>query len=394
MHRPSTTSRTSTARRGRRGVLTLALLMLVAVGILLAALALDWAYLVLMQRSLQQRTDALALAGAPELLDQQQLENAGATSRRDQRDDVRMARVTADEWRVFNNRAAAARFRLDLADLALSTGYVADIASTSAASFFDSSQPLIGPGSSHNTLCVRAIRKPGGRNPVGRLLGQWAGLGPVEVSAHSYATLDNRVIGFQPTAEAPSPVVPLAIDVNAWNGPHGADKNQNGVKELEIRLRSPQTAATVPNAAVVSFFGGLNLPVALRQTSAGVHAGDLASPEYVLGPATATAHLPLAGTQRINSGATSSLQVRLQQLAASQAVRAFPLYTSQGATASLFPVVGFVAARITAARVAEGRLVVEIEPAYLVHFTAWTTGVSDPLAAQANLYIHKLRLVR
>lgn len=394
MSHPRPTTRTAVIPRDRRGVLTLALLFVVAVGILMAALALDWAYLVLVQRSMQQRTDALALAGAPELLDQQLLEDAAATPHRDQRDDVRLARMAADEWRVLNNRAAAGRFRLDLADLELTTGHVNDLAQTSRDGFFAADGPLVGSGPLHNTLCVRAVRKPSGRNPVGRLLGQFAGLGAVEVSAQSYAALDDRVIGFQPTPTSPAPLAPLAIDAGAWNGPHGADKNNSGVRELEIRLRSTQTSASPPNAAVVSFYGGVNLPVALRQMNDGVRSGDLAAPHYEVGPATPTHRLPLAGTQRISASQTASLQARWQQLAAARAVRAFPLYDGQSATGSQFPIVGFVAAQVTAARVAEGRLVVELEPAHLVHFTAWTAAAADPLAAQANLYIHKLRLVR
>lgn len=394
MHHTHTTTRLHSTQRRRRGALTLALLLLVALGVLMAAVALDWAYLVLVQRSMQQRTDALALAGAPELLDQQMLEDAGAVPHRDQRDDAQMARVAADEWRVLNNTVANGRFRLDLADLQFNTGHVGDVTQTSRPQFFDPGQPLLGNGPVHNALLVRAVRKPSGRNPVGRLLGQFAGLGAVEVSAQSYAALDSRVIGFQPTPEAPAPVVPLAIDVNAWNAAHGADKNYNHVRELEVRLRSTQANAAAPNAAVVSFYGGFNLTTALRQTGDGVRPGELAAPNFALGPATVAQPMPLAGAAQLNSTATTSLKNRLQQLAASRAVRAFPLYASQGAPTAQFPIVGFVAAQVTAARVAEGRLVVELEPAYLIHFTAWTTAPNDPVNAQANLYIHKLRLVR
>lgn len=390
-HRSATTRRRHAARRG---ALTLALLLLTAIGILMAAVALDWAYLTLVQRAMQQRTDALALAGAPELLDEHLLYDADATPRRDQRDDARHAQAAADEWRALNNRAAAGRFRLDLADLQMNPGCVADVAQTGSPNFFDAHWPLEGAGPMHNAFQVGAVRRPSGRNPVGRLLGQFAGLGAVEVSARSVAALDNRVIGFQPTADAAAPVVPLAIDITTWNGPHGQDRNGNGVRELTVRLRSTQTSATPPNAAAVSFYGGFDLATALRQTTHGAAPGDLPAPDHWLGPATAAAPLPLAGTQRLTTAQTNGLLARFQSLATAQTVRAYPLYTAQGASGSRFPVVGFVAARVTRAQVAEGRLSLELEPAYLIHFTAWTAPAGDPIGPTANPYIHKLRLVR
>ena len=58
------------------------MLMLLVIFILLAAWVLDWVYLVLVQRNMQQRMDLVALAGTPALLDEDLLRDAaGAPSR-------------------------------------------------------------------------------------------------------------------------------------------------------------------------------------------------------------------------------------------------------------------------------------------------------------------------
>ena len=57
---------------------------------------------------------------------------------------------------------------------------------------------------------------------------------------------------------------------------------------------------------------------------------------------------------------------------------------------------GFVACVVLGAGVVDHRLVVRVEPCYLIHHTLWTVSPSEFEIGnpERNLYLHKLRLTR
>ena len=146
----------------------------------------------------------------------------------------------------------------------------------------------------------------------------------------SYATLDNLVVGFRPTADTPSPVMPLAIRAEGLGV--GAESGQQ-------RQRDPRNALAAsggPPADDRSFRRSPmppccstadRRPTALAaQVTCGVFPGDLPYSGGVLGPATPARPFPVAGSQVADAGdpLTATLQAALQQVVGRK--RAFPLY--------------------------------------------------------------------
>ncbi len=79
----------------------------------------------------------------------------------------------------------------------------------------------------YNTLEVLAAANLGGVNPLTWLLNV-SGVGPGALSVTARAALDNLLVGFQPASERRSPIVPLAIDVQAWKNGRTQDKFPSG----------------------------------------------------------------------------------------------------------------------------------------------------------------------
>src|SRR4051812_30918002 len=87
-------------RRERRGVIGASFMWFFVIGLLVAALVANWAWLVLVQRNMQERADAMALAAAPALLDEDLLRDEAA----DPSDDVSDAQQSVEKYRDLNNQ--------------------------------------------------------------------------------------------------------------------------------------------------------------------------------------------------------------------------------------------------------------------------------------------------
>ena len=62
--------------RNHRGLVTIVALFLVFLIVILTAIVVNWSFLVLVNRDMQHKCDAMALAAAPELLDVRMLQDA------------------------------------------------------------------------------------------------------------------------------------------------------------------------------------------------------------------------------------------------------------------------------------------------------------------------------
>ncbi len=380
-------------RPARRGVFTVALLLVLAVAILLAATSLYWAQLVFVQRSFQARADLMAVAGAPLLLEPAALADASTVVHR-VAVGTSSAQAEVHLVREENNTFAPPRLRLGVADVVVTAGRLADAHLSRQATGFQPAA-LIPSTSELNALRVRVASTTGRANPLGRWFGSLVARLPAQVTAEACASLDNLVVGFRPTARANAPVVPVAIDADAWSRGRTQDLDRNGVNEIELRLKSSQAGATAANAAVVSFAGQLAWNRALAQVKTGVAHIDLPTLAPGLGPATLGHPLLVKGTSQVAQSLTQQLATALGELAVDPtAARVFPLYDARRSSASQLALVGFVGGRIERVAQQAGRLVVRVEPAYVIHFTAWTSSANDPLGPDANRYVFRVGLAR
>jgi len=257
---------------------------------------------------------------------------------------------------------------------------------------------------------VECRRSAADGHPVRYLLNIGGRERTADVLGGSFATLDNRVIGFRPTATANSPVVPIAILADAWNSdrPAGPDNHPNtapggnGIRELQLRLARSATNATDANAVLTFFDGSIDVSKLTGQIVAGLCAGDL-PPNGRLGPITATAPLSLPAIQWVNPVSYPSLNGDLADALGAVAIsttptRVFPLYSGFTDTPPLddgrgvAQLVGFVAATVYGATVdtANNRLTAIIEPCFIVNHTTWTASPNHASQPGRNTYIHKL----
>lgn len=390
-------------RHPRRGAVTLLAVWVLVIFLLIAAWVLNYNFLVLVNRNMQQKSDAVALAAAAALLDEDLLRDYPSPPVPDQTDDFAQAQDVAQQYRRLNNRAQSAAFWLHPGDMVVESGFVSDVTGGSPYRF-DRSIPLDAPDPPHNTLHVCCRRPAEGNHPVRYILDLFHGNGPraVDVLGGAYATLDNLLIGFRPTATARSPVMPMAVDASAWVSERatGGDANANNVREMVLRLDSPNDDPTADENAVLIFYDGtIDVSVLATQIAGGLTAGDL-PPEGVLGPVTPKAPLWAAAVRQVDTAAYPGLNDDLAHLidklsTAGEMKRVFPLYdtfTDPSQQAGAARLVGFVAARILDAVVEDDRLTVSVEPCFVIHSTCWTTSPDHPAEPERNIYIHKLRL--
>ena len=84
---------------------------------------------------------------------------------------------------------------------------------------------------SPTSVVVRGLHSRSRNNPVATLLNGATGNVGADVSALSEASIDNRIIGFQPLAGVPIPALPLAILENAKDG----DTRESWADQIEDR---------------------------------------------------------------------------------------------------------------------------------------------------------------
>jgi len=405
-----------------RGAVTTALLMLLVLCVLAAACVLNWNFLVLVNRNMQAKSDIIALAAAPALLDEDLLRDYPAAASPDQADDLDEACRVAERFRQENNRVGGQTLAIDAAELKVESGFVADISGQSPYRFERS--PLPGPSRpaiSHNTLRVSCARLAGGDRPVRPLL---ASIGPgtsspAEVATGAYATLDNLVVGLRPTSTMAAPLMPLAIDALQWDlrspAPAAIDTNKNRIREMILQLRRPEGPFDA-NAILIDFSGEAGAFDAGRLTSqiaGGVAAGEVLGGQIgpITGPQRSGDRYVTYRARQFASVGQGSLTERLAAslraaIDAAEArgqtlARVFPLCRPlrdwTPAADGAVDVIGLVACNVLDAwaDASHGaRLQVLVEPTFVVHPTVWTEPpcYNAPHNPERNKYVHRLRL--
>lgn len=381
----------------RRGAIVILGVLLLAIFILFLALALNWIYLMMVQRDMQRRTDILALSGARELPDDGLLMELPF----DQSDDLALATGAIAQALFDNNQVAPVPLQLAGGDLVLTAGHVDDVTLPITEAAFNPTPPA---GVPLNTIRVEALRSAMGANPVVRFMAGTGTPSTSSVAAASYATVDSFVQGFRPLIDQPTPVAPIAINSSVWFNDRMINNddtfNANGRRELVVTLQASDNTL-VANGALVDFDGSAPLNVAgiPAQIINMIYPGDL--PGGVLGPAQPAPGmaLPLPATD-VSPANTSAIVSALNLVAGiappdagADKRRIFLLY--DGIYSNPLNITGFIAADVLFAAntgIGKDRLELRIEPALIFHPTAWTNP-ADPNVPE-NAYIHKLRVSR
>lgn len=190
----------------RRGLMT----PFIAVAILVVgagmALVIDHIWLGTAHNQLRSAAEAAALAGARQLVNDQDLVAPPTTDYElDRRDDLVYHYAANLAW---ENRIAGR-------PLELITGPEGDIHIGKLVYNEQNDGPMF-LEHRHNptTVVVLAERTKYRRNPVALFMNQLAGQKAVDVRAFAEATIDNRVIGLKPTQSINVPALPIAVEVN------------------------------------------------------------------------------------------------------------------------------------------------------------------------------------
>lgn len=377
-----------TWRMRRRGAIALLFMLFMVICVSVAALAINWSYLVTVQSHMRHVGDAMALAGTAALPDEGLLRDLPAN----QSDDRDEALAEVDHMRRANLAGTARALAIHGGDVTITPGRVPNLAARHGNRQFIQSPP-------YNALRVDIVRRHDGPHPVINLISGLVGAEPVDVPATSIAAIDDQLIGFRPTMLATAPVLPLALSETAWNG--RADQDSNGIREATLRLRTsdPASAASASGAVLDFSNSSVDWSRVHQQIAGGVQRDHLVDGK--LGPAgpggpslPAALWLP-AVLQTPNDAETASLAQQLNAIATSRDPRrALPVFRSYASGRA--EVIGFVAARVLQAEsesqgaTAPPRLKVILEPCFLTHATAWT----DSTTALHNPYIFKLRLLQ
>ncbi len=153
----------------RRAAVTMLATILVVVAVLLTILVVDAAYLVAVNRGMQDVSSIMALAGAPELLDPNLLLDAAGPPTPDQAAARTAAASLADAYRQRNNAILPSLQRVDAGDVVMQTGFVDDVTAN---------PPLLDlAATEHNTLFVYSVPRHQ-RRASGELSGRFGGHDP------------------------------------------------------------------------------------------------------------------------------------------------------------------------------------------------------------------------
>lgn len=409
------------ARQGFSSVFTLLALMS---GIAMVMLVVNFTYLMLVNRHSQNLTETLSHSAVARLLDENVLSDLPHD---DQADDIAEAQAAlltpATGLLARNNAAAGTRLQAHADgdnvyepasdDVHVFAGRVDDANARVTGDNFTTMVEEFGSlsdiddikgwvpdlGIPYNTLVVEVLRRPNGLNPVEILMQGFGIQKEVKISAASYATLDSRVVGFRPTATVKAPLVPLALDVAAWEARAAAQDDTflpNGRYELELTLKTT-SGTDVANAVLVNFDETApNVPYSLLapQILGGVSPSELNA--GLLGPVVFSDPLSLAQDDVTPAAELGALVAAFTTVANSnRPQRVFPLYADFGGPRA--SIVGFIGARVLEAEAAGGnRLLVRVEPDFIVHPTVETKrSHPDPsFGVPENPYIHKIRITR
>jgi hypothetical protein len=363
-------------------------IMVMMITIASLVVVMNWLFVLLASQRTTQLADTLALSAVAGILDDGLLEDDPVVdTATNQPDDEAEVTTLVGDLRILNNAATATRLQLDGADITIVFGHVTDVTMPITGANFDTA-PLA--GTLFNAVRIDVLRDPAGANPLELMIRSLGAPDAVKVTSAAYGLMDSRVVGYRPTANVASPVVPIAIESDAWfiDRPAGASDavDPNGRFELTVTLLSNGGVGTA-NGALISIDETAPFDISLiaGQIMNGITQADLDVGTDVFGPVA----MMTAATQTSPAMAdTDDIIMELNSLVDNR--RVFPVYDTFMDPVEL---VGFVGARILTASDptagADPTITLVIEPEFIVHFTAET----DP-AADENLYLHKIRLVR
>jgi hypothetical protein len=364
-----------------------ALLLLLVVGVGVLALVLNWCFVNLAARELQQAADAAALAAAGTLAESEpgiQCEPIGVHQR------LREAAVTFASQNAVAGRPAIAGAAEPDEAVEILVGRLIRTGDDRGDIIEDFTQP--------DTVRVTLRRSRAMGNPLPLLFSVTGGRRSADLAVLSQATLDDRVLGLRPTRDIATPLVPLAILDDDATNPRigwrsaivaGLGQDRYGFDRVTGRIR--RVSDGVPEIVLRAGSGQADSPgnlLALRLGGAsplrsGFTRRDLEpwGGELIAHPAQP---LALPARDSVDPGVFSELR----ELRGT--VRIWPLYGAAAHAGRAALCIGFVAARIMHVGQDEsGQAAVTLQPALWITPTAVT---SDDETIPRNGYIRKLRL--
>jgi hypothetical protein len=398
--------------RIRRGAIWLAFLMIMLIVIASLTLAVNWSYGLVLQRHQQRLCDLLSLGAMEHLLDESLLEDAplidAATN---QSDDILQAQTALldpnNGLLALNNAVSANAFRPDASELEIKIGRVDNALLSPQTELtpgvFNFS--MNGTGELYNTVWVDIRRGPASMRKAFPLISgivrdsDYA----LTLSAGAFASLDSRVVGLRPYESSAysadnktAPIMPLAIQRNAWftTRPGLADSNGNNRTELWIELKN--VPADVANGALINFDATLpltqtNIP---SQIQNGITSSDLTTGMF--GPVHTQVTYAVQATENSPSNLAAVENAILTIIGTNKAKKVFPIFNTFSST---LQIEGLIAAEVLDVDTTTSRLRVLVEPAFLIHSTLITQReITDSFSVThtvpENIYLHKIRLTQ
>ena len=408
--------------------------MYVLIGILMLMLVVNWTYLVLASRHTSRLSDVLAFSAVTELLDDAWLRNHASFGSATQADDITAASSIVTNPSIGflqrNNEVAGAALRADSTNPGEVTITAARVPVPSQIASGGNFNTTPAGTERYNSLRVEIFRNPAGPNPVLFLMRGFGSPNAAKITGAATVTLDSRLVGFRPDNTFSAPVAPYSIQQADWftarqGQPlnNSSDTNGNGIREFDfiVKLNGNGNANgngngnnASSNAAIVSLNSSLSVDLAgttlSRQILQGETPADFAG--GFLGPIA-----PLGTAIPYNSGTVLQLDAArsndLAGLDENALVSAFNTVAASNNPRRVFPVhnnyadpitiAGFVGARVLGAQLHPGqgqgqgqgnRIVVRLEPDFVVHSTAETRQTQGNNTVPENIYIHKTRLTR
>ena len=361
--------------------MVVAVMFFLLIGILMGALVLNWAELIVVQRTLQGRADAIALAATPSLLEPGVLAGLPPNPSAD----FLNAESVADQYRIANNNSGSSTYDVAASDLTLTAGHLLNPTLQPTPANFVAATP-------YDVLRVDIDRTNADGHPVTQLITSFWNMMGTDVTATSFATVNNRLVGFRPTAAISAPVLPIAIDKNAWATERTTDSNGNGILEMEVRLACTVAGEATANGIVIGFNGPVVHADVINEINNGLSQADLSGPNHELGPIDSTMPQNFPGEQPLTGTFCDDIKNALSALASPSNAppRVFPLYEASASSGGNYVVVGFVAARILQVTQDADSVKLIVEPCYLIHTTAWI----DDTVTERNPYIYKLSFLK
>jgi hypothetical protein len=405
----------------RRGYGSLLFVFGMVIFVLLLALVLNYSYLAFTQLRTSDVTDTLARTAVSELLDDSRLNPTPTVS---QADDVDDAEQAVSQYLAQFNAAAAANQQLRyvigsndpaLTDIYVTPFYVDDVTSPLTTGGGSPNATTTPPaGVPLNTLRVESLRDQSGGNPLYAFIRFAQTPEKVEINTASYATLDSRLIGFQPTPTANTPIVPIALRESAWLA-RASNVGGSAIIDFQGQMRFSNGGGPQANIVLVNFRDNATVDPSeiddqvrfgTSPSQINIDDGNPGTPSNFLGPVVPGVQSRTLPAQDNTPGGaqTQAIVNALNDVAGSDDPRRiFPLYGTFNNDIDTANIVGFVAARVLQAirdnpGMPNERLRIVLEPEFIVHFTAvtartFTQGINS-FDVPENVYIHKIRLAR